>query len=951
MITRTGYCSVLAPLVGLLAASLSLLVVGPGANGVVCGPSWSTVASGEHLNKPRAIATIASNDMWVVGSTRENEGLIRTGAEHWDGSGWSQVPVPDVGTGENMLNGVDASASNDVWAVGYAGVSGRYSTLIEHWDGTQWRVVTSPNADSTGDSVLTSVDALGSTNAWAVGSSRTDTSRKSLIQRWNGTSWTIVSSPNPGTLGNSLLGVEATAPNDIWAVGWKNSGNGLRSLLLHYDGTGWTEGAAVPKVGTGDNVLTSISAVGNDDVWATGYYVDGTQYKTLTLHYNGTTWSHVPSHNGTDGTDILMGVDASSPTNAWAVGFEYRAALGHYVASTQHWDGSGWTAFPSAISRDGTKESAMFDVAQAPGTSQVWAVGRSGLRLTLGGLTGVVETICPSGSSTATAPAQEASGTPTVSSAQSSQQPNSMPTETSGSSTSVAATSSGIPVSAVNKAAEAGISETTRTYGAIVADFNNDTKPDIFLGRHGSLPRFYVNDGNGHFQETNQGTFAPTDRHGCDAADVNGDGLKDIFCTEGANNGTSAKRNELYIQRRDHTFAEQAGQYGVLDPFGRGRSAKFIEANGDSRPDLFVANNPIRGDGMPSPNRFFTNQLGNAYRYAPAYGLERETSLQGSNATVGDLDKDGWQDLLLITSQGLRVYHNNQGTGFTEVAASVGLGQSPRDLTLADVNGDSWLDVIEVEPNKLSVFINTNGKFSSGFSTSLQYGYSVAAGDVNSDNRPDVYVMRGQDAAGANAPDQVYLNDGDGSSFIRMSSIPSTSQGEADFVAPLDYDGNGLTDFLVLNGGGEEGSLAGPVELIAFVSSTTPTDTTAPKVTSTSPGNNTTGIAPGVNVTATFSEAMDASTTDGDSSTINGTTFMLFRLNADGTTTRVTAAVSYDAATKKAILNPSTNLSLGRTYKATVTTGAQDLAGNRLDQDQNPSNGNQPKNWKFTVRR
>ena len=692
------------------------------------------------------------------------------------------------------------------------------------------------NADSTGDNVLTSVDALSRTNTWAVGSSRTDTSHTSLIQRWDATSWTIVSSPNPGTLGNSLLGVEATDPNNIWAVGWKNNGNGLRSLLLHYDGTGWTEGAALPKVGTGDNVLTSISAVGNDNVWATGYYVEGTQYKTLTLHYNGTTWSHIPSHNGTDGTDILMGVDASSPTNAWAVGFDYRAALGHYVASTQHWDGSDWTAFPSAISGDGTKESAMFDAAQAPGTSQVWAVGRSGLRLALGGLTGVVEVICPSGDSTATTPAQEASGGSTVGSAQSSQQPNPMSTETSGSSTSVAATSSGIPVRAVNKAAEAGISETTRTYGAIIADFNNDSKPDIFLGRHGSLPRFYVNDGNGHFQETNQGSFVPTDRHGCDAADVNGDGLKDVFCTEGANNGTSAGRNELYIQRRDHTFAEQAGQYGVLDPFGRGRSAKFIEANGDSRPDLFVANSPTRGDGMPSPNRFFTNQLGNAYRHAPAYGLERETSLTGSTATVGDLDKDGWQDLLLITSQGLRVYHNNQGTGFTEVAASVGLDQSPRDLTLADVNGDSWLDVIEVEPNKLSVFINTNGEFSSGFSTSLQYGYLVAAGDVNSDNRPDVYVMRGQDSAGANAPDQVYLNGGDGSSFIRMSSIPSTSQGEADFVAPLDYDGNGLTDFLVLNGGGEERNLAGPVELIAFVGSTTPADTTAPKVMSTSPG-------------------------------------------------------------------------------------------------------------------
>ena len=79
-----------------------------------------------------------------------------------------------------------------------------------------------------------------------------------------------------------------------------------------------------------------------------------------------------------------------------------------------------------------------------------------------------------------------------------------MPPEDSVSRTSVASTSSGIPVSAVNKAADAGISEeTTRTYGSIIADFNNDTKPDIFLGRHGGLPRFYVNDSNGHLEETN----------------------------------------------------------------------------------------------------------------------------------------------------------------------------------------------------------------------------------------------------------------------------------------------------------------------------------------------------------------------------------------------------------------------------------------------------------------
>jgi hypothetical protein len=128
-----------------------------------------------------------------------------------------------------------------------------------------------------------------------------------------------------------------------------------------------------------------------------------------------------------------------------------------------------------------------------------------------------------------------------------------------------------------------------------------------------------------------------------------------------------------------------------------------------------------------------------------------------------------------------------------------------------------------------------------------------------------------------------------------------------------------------------------------------PQDTTPPKVMSTIPGSGATGIAPGVNVTATFTEAMDAKTTDGDPSTINSTTFKLFKLNADGTTTRITAAVSYDAATKKAILNPSSNLSSGRTYKVTVTSGAQDLKGNALDQNPDLA-GNQPKSWKFKVK-
>jgi N-acetylglucosamine-6-sulfatase len=124
-------------------------------------------------------------------------------------------------------------------------------------------------------------------------------------------------------------------------------------------------------------------------------------------------------------------------------------------------------------------------------------------------------------------------------------------------------------------------------------------------------------------------------------------------------------------------------------------------------------------------------------------------------------------------------------------------------------------------------------------------------------------------------------------------------------------------------------------------------DTTSPRVTSTTPAANATGVAPSANVIATFSEKMMASS-------INPTTFKLLKVTSSGTTqiTNVSVSLSTDGLT--ATLNPfgtsTTVLARGTKYKAVVTTGAKDLASNQLDQDQTPSNGLQQKTWTFTVR-
>lgn len=116
------------------------------------------------------------------------------------------------------------------------------------------------------------------------------------------------------------------------------------------------------------------------------------------------------------------------------------------------------------------------------------------------------------------------------------------------------------------------------------------------------------------------------------------------------------------------------------------------------------------------------------------------------------------------------------------------------------------------------------------------------------------------------------------------------------------------------------------------------TDGMPPRVESTNPAHNDTGVSKGANVTATFTEAMDAST-------INGGTFTLRK---QGAATNVAATVTYDAQNERAVLNPSTDLDAGATYIATVTAGAEDVAGNALDQNLNIS-GFQTKVWQFGV--
>src|SRR6266480_4927512 len=111
---------------------------------------------------------------------------------------WQIIASPNGSRQVNELHGVSALAENDVWAVGVSYNTERTlgSTLIEHWNGSRWSVVTSPNPSSSVNK-LNAVAAVSSTDVWAVGTAPTPANTV-LILHWNGVAWTVVSNPTSG---------------------------------------------------------------------------------------------------------------------------------------------------------------------------------------------------------------------------------------------------------------------------------------------------------------------------------------------------------------------------------------------------------------------------------------------------------------------------------------------------------------------------------------------------------------------------------------------------------------------------------------------------------------------------------------------------------------------------------------------------------------------------------
>jgi hypothetical protein len=200
---------------------------------------------------------------------------------------------------------------------------------------------------------LYGVSCFGTSSCAAVGQ-RSATAQGpggTLAEKWNGTTWTAVSSPNPaGSQGARLSGAACTAANKCLAVGNYRDGTSGDTLPTaeKRNGAAWSLVTVPAPSGTTDAYLDSVSCSSATNCLAVGASMDN----TLTEKWNGTAWSIVssPSPNPSK-PNVLSGVTCPSASLCWAVGYTFPTSFTGSL--TEKWNGTKWAVVHTPTSSAG----------------------------------------------------------------------------------------------------------------------------------------------------------------------------------------------------------------------------------------------------------------------------------------------------------------------------------------------------------------------------------------------------------------------------------------------------------------------------------------------------------------------------------------------------------------------------------------------------------------------
>jgi hypothetical protein len=334
--------------------------------------------------------------------------------------------------------------------------------------------------------------------------------------------------------------------------------------------------------------------------------------------------------------------------------------------------------------------------------------------------------------------------------------------------------------------------------GVAVGDINNDGLEDLFFTANSKPCKLFLNLGGFHFKDiTKEAGLEGRPggwKTGVTMADVNGDGLLDIYiCYSGKN--AELRGNQLFINQGNLHFREEAAAYGLNDS-GYCTQAAFFDFDNDGDLDMFLLRHSVKKiDNMElakyrdevdplSGDKLYENRGGHFVDVSRQAGLRQSPLTYGLGIAIADINKDGWPDIYVTNdyNEPDYLYINQHNGTFTDESARCfrHLPQFSMGVDIADINNDGLPDVMNLdmlpEDNRRQKLLQ------------LQENYE------------SFQLMTGQGLQEQYMRNMLQLNNGDGS-FSEIGQLAGVSSTDWSWCPLLaDFDNDGYKDLFITNG-------------------------------------------------------------------------------------------------------------------------------------------------------
>jgi hypothetical protein len=303
------------------------------------------------------IACPSATDCIGVGDYSTETVAYRTLAERWDGGSWTIEKTPNISSDphdDSILAAVSCAGARSCMAVGYS-VDVKDDNvivrgLVEQMKGTTWKILATPVPSHTEGISFDGVACTASDSCIAVGGlqkSGVYSQGQPLAEFWNGSTWTIQVTQNPeAENGSELSSISCTAADACTAGGNYAFADVDQAIFaLRWNGTTWTEQSQPNPGGQGDNTTNGVSCSGTSACTTAGTWTNGgDQTEPLAEYWSGVKWSrqHTPSPAGADIT-ILYGVSCAGASECTAVGSSAANYNGSPATTlAEAWNGAAW---------------------------------------------------------------------------------------------------------------------------------------------------------------------------------------------------------------------------------------------------------------------------------------------------------------------------------------------------------------------------------------------------------------------------------------------------------------------------------------------------------------------------------------------------------------------------------------------------------------------------------